>query len=170
MFNALCELVGCPCDPGKASSSMSVLGFLGASIRINFIQWAYEHRIMPEKAVKWSAELEDFVLSGVLPPGQAAKIVGKLSFAVQLAHGRFGRAFLRPLIRCIHARLSGNRVSAWTARIIQWWIDTLRSTAVEWQIVRVESPPEHLGVRSASLHPYVTETWWYRGPMPHPRQ
>ena len=57
MFNILCELVGCPCDPGKAASSMTELSLLGANIRINYDQWAYFHRIMPEKAAKWSAEL-----------------------------------------------------------------------------------------------------------------
>ena len=98
---------------------------------------------MPEKAAKWSAELADFMKAGVLPPGRAAKIVGKLSFANQVAHGRFGRAFLRPLIRCIHAPLPGNKISRWTSRIIEWWIYTLRSTAIEWQIVRVKSPPPH---------------------------
>ena len=76
----------------------------------------------------------------VLPSGQAAKIVGKLNFANQLAHGRFGRAFLRPLIRCIHALLQDNTVSEWTLRVIQWWIDVLRQEAVEWQCMIIKTP------------------------------
>ena len=86
----------------------------------------------------------------VLPPGQAAKIVGKLNFANQLAHGRFGRAFLRPLIRCIHAPLQDNMVSEWTLRVIQWWIDVLRQEAVEWQCMRIQ-PSYQAQLGGASL-------------------
>ena len=31
---------------------------------------------------------------------------------------------------------------------------------------RAESPPTHPRVRSDSLHPSVTGTWWYRGQTP----
>ena len=111
MFNKLCEIVGCPRDPDKAASSMAEMALLGASILVNFDQWSYEHRIMLDKPNKWSNELEDIVNSGVLHLGQAAKVVCKFNFAVQFAHGRFGRAFLWPLIRCIHAPLAGYKLS-----------------------------------------------------------
>ena len=111
MFTALCSLVGAPCDPGKAAYEMTRMAFLGAQIFIDFGNWSYSHRILREKANKWAQELSDIMEDKVLPPGQAAKIVGKLNFANQLAHGRFGRAFLRPLIRCIHVLLQGNIVS-----------------------------------------------------------
>ena len=52
MFNTLCNLVGSPCDPGKAAYSMTQMAVLGALIFIDFGNWSYHHRIMHEKAAK----------------------------------------------------------------------------------------------------------------------
>ena len=90
MFTALCSLVGAPCDPGKAAYKMTQMAFLGAQIFIDFGNWSYSHKILQEKANKWAKELSGIMKDKVLHPGQAAKIVGKLNFANQLAHGRFG--------------------------------------------------------------------------------
>ena len=143
MFTALCSLVGAPCDPGKAAYEMTQMAFLGALILIDFGNWSYSHKILPDKAHKLANELRGIMEDKVLPPGQAAKIVGKLNFANQLAHGRFGRAFLRPLIRCIHAPLRDNMVSTWTLRVIQWWIEVLQQEAVEWQCMIIKTPLGH---------------------------
>ena len=130
MLNTLCDLVGSPCGPGEAAYCMTQMALLGALIFIDFAEWPYSHRIMPEKAAKWANEFKDIARARVIPPGQAAKVVGKLNFANQLAHGRFGRAFLRLLIRCIHAPLKDNVPSKWTLRVIQWWIEVLQVEAI----------------------------------------
>ena len=93
MFSTLCSLVGAPCDPGKAAYSMTQMALLGALIFIDFGRWSYSHMIMQEKGSKWANELNSIAQDKILPLGQAAKIVGKLNFANQLAHGRFGRVF-----------------------------------------------------------------------------
>ena len=52
MFTALCSLVGAPCDPGKAAYKMTQMAILGAQIFIDFGNWFYSHKILPEKANK----------------------------------------------------------------------------------------------------------------------
>ena len=143
MFNTLCDLVGSPCDPGKAAYCMTQMAFLGALIFIDFDEWSYSHRIMPEKAAKIANEFKDIARARAFPPGQAAKVLGKLNLANQLAHGRFGRAFLRLLIRCIHAPLKDNILYKWTLRVIQWWIEVLQVEAIEWQCMRIQRPRFH---------------------------
>ena len=41
MFNTLCNLVGSPCDNGKAAYSMTQMALLGALIFIDFGNWSY---------------------------------------------------------------------------------------------------------------------------------
>ena len=67
---------------------MTQMALLGAQIFIDFKTLSNSHRILPDKAKKWANEFIEIASEGVLPPGKAAKIVGKLNFANQLAHGR----------------------------------------------------------------------------------
>ena len=90
LLSTLCSLVGALRDPDKAAYHMTEIMLLGAQIFINFAKWSYSHRVVPEKAKKWAEELRTIAAERQLHPGAGAKIVGKLNFANQLAHGRFG--------------------------------------------------------------------------------
>ena len=113
LLNPLCLLIGSPCDPGKAAYHMTEMAMLGAQVFIDFATWSYHHRVALENAKWWAAELKEINGARQLNSCIGAKIKGgKLKFANQLAHGRFGRAFLRLLMRCIHAPLPNYHIQS----------------------------------------------------------
>ena len=63
--------------------------------------------------------------TGVMDPGQASKLAGRLSFAVTASAGRVGRAFLRPFFAQSHDPLPGNRASPQLMRACEWFVHYL---------------------------------------------
>ena len=73
MFNTLCDLVGSPCDPGKAAYCMTQMALLGALIFIDFAEWSYSHRIMPETAAKFLINSKTSPEQESFPPDRLPK-------------------------------------------------------------------------------------------------
>ena len=77
------------------------------------------------KAARWARMLEAVVATGVMDPGQASKIAGRLSFAVTASAGKVGRAFVRPFFAQAHDPLPGNRASPQLMRACEWFVHYL---------------------------------------------
>ena len=74
------------------SSSLDILG-ITVSIREDGVSlWP-----TPDKVSKWKVQLMDAVKAGTLRQGDAAKLVGRLSFGSQHMFRKLGRAMLRPI-------------------------------------------------------------------------
>ena len=83
-------------------------------------------QVDPEKAVRWTEQLESILATGVLEQGSASKMAGRLSFAVSASAGRVGRAFLKPFFAQSNDPLPGGRASPWLLRAAEWFIHYLR--------------------------------------------
>ncbi len=83
----------------------------GAQIVIDRARWQYLVRVAAQKATKWSGQLRACVAKNALPAGQAAKLAGKVSFALTVAADRCGRACVKYVHRQAHCPLSSARMS-----------------------------------------------------------
>ena len=81
----------------------------------------------PDKAAKWSDILLRVIATGIMSPGLAKKMAGRLSWAAQTTFRRAGRAMVRPFFAQAFAPLRGARASPALLSACHWWQVVLRS-------------------------------------------
>eukprot|EP00971_Amphidinium_carterae_P351614 6492191-Amphidinium_carterae.1 len=140
----LAQLVGLPCDETKDADDSSCMVVLGAQVSVVFEpQPKVTMKVDKSKAVKWATALREHLASKHMPPGDAAKFAGKLSFAVTVQANKVGRAFVKPFFAQSHDPLHGNAISALLQQAIRWWLEylELRPPAVRrlWQLNRPQT-------------------------------
>ena len=72
-------------------------------------------------------EIESIMSSGILPPGQAGKLRGKLMFGASQLWGKVGRAFLRALSERQYSSFSSVKVNSAINRSLNEWKFLLES-------------------------------------------
>eukprot|EP00971_Amphidinium_carterae_P079738 1577768-Amphidinium_carterae.1 len=111
------------CGSADDSSCMVVLG---PQVSVVFEPQPKETmKVDRAKAEKWANSLCDHLASRYIPPADAVKFAGKLSFAVILQANKVGRAFVKPFFAQFHDPLHGNAISALLEQAIHWWLKYL---------------------------------------------
>ena len=123
----LVSLLGLTLDVDKCSSSASTcFDSLGVS-------WALSSphalvQILPSRLAGLQDDIQAIVAANWLRPGHAARLRGKLGFALVAAFGRFGRAQLSAIKRRQYASGGKNfQLSAVLRAQLEWWLVHLRS-------------------------------------------
>ena len=88
----------------------SIVGEL--SVQIDGVCWALDGA----KRETWMGDIRRHLASGVMQPGEAAKLYGRLAFGGQRVFGRVGRAALRP-----EARQQRDRSTRIAGRLFPHW-------------------------------------------------
>ena len=81
------------------------------------------------KIPAWLALIEESLATGVLQPGVASKLAGKLSWAQCHMFNQLGRAMLRPIFD--QATKRNGKVDANLARALEWWRTVLTKEITE---------------------------------------
>ena len=126
----LSDLLGIPCDIDKAVDYGSLMVVLGIQLNIDFSRKMVTMVIQEAKAKAWAELISSVLAASHLDPGAAAKLAGRLSFAVTAAAGRVGRAYVKPLYAQASSPLSGNRLSMWLTFALVWWLAYLKERPV----------------------------------------
>jgi len=121
------DLLGFPCQPGKNADDLLCMIVLGARVGVELATARVTASIDPEKGLKWTLVLLEILRTQKCDPELAAKMAGRLSFAVSAAAGKVGRAYLKPFFAQAYAPLLGSKASWWLFRAATWWIRYLAS-------------------------------------------
>ena len=101
----------------QLSSKPTILG-----VTYNLVDWVLE--IKADRQKELLDEIESILASGVLEPGHAGKLKGKLMFGACQLWGKVGRAFLRSISERQYARVSNSEVfgldRALKESLLQW--------------------------------------------------
>ena len=81
------------------------------------------------KRETWLGDIRRHLGSGVMEPGEAAKMYGRLAFGGQRVFGRVGRAALRPLAR--QQRNRSTRIAGRVFSALAWWEALLSQCPVQ---------------------------------------
>ena len=96
-FGSLCDLLGIVIKPSKDVPPCAVGELLGVDVDLSGERLLF--RLQAARRSKLVLQLDAAVDSGVLPPGAARKLAGKLSFALMAIFGQVGRAALGALFK-----------------------------------------------------------------------
>ena len=118
----LTELLGLPCDSAKSVDFSELMVVLGIQINLSFAEKLVSMVVQESKARAWKNVILSILECELLDPGLAAKLAGKLSFAVTAAAGRVGRAYVKPLYAQAAAPLAYHRISIWLSFALVWWM------------------------------------------------
>ena len=132
----MAALIGFPMDEAKSASREIYMVVLGASVNIDWAKKLITMHVDEAKAEKWKVCLLAILEAGVCSPERAAKMAGRLSFAVSVAANRVGRAFIRPFYAQQHAPLRKGAVGCLLAWACSWFVHYLshRPRAVRWGV------------------------------------
>ena len=83
--------------------------------------------LSPDKIIKWTREIEDFLKNGSISNNDLQKLIGKLNFAQSMVFGKCARALIRPLYTWLYAAYYSPLISPTIALILRWWISLIRS-------------------------------------------
>ena len=116
-FQEVMSLLGWALDTKKRQPSSSCVQSLGCqlSVHSNGVSWALDS----EKRETWLGDIRRHLASGVMQPGEAAKLYGRLAFGGQRVFGRVGRAALRPLARQQRGR--STHIARRLSSALTWW-------------------------------------------------
>ena len=120
-------------------------------------------------------EIESIMSSGILPPGQAGKLRGKLMFGASQLWGKVGRAFLRALSERQYSSFSSVKVNSAINRSLNEWkfllegglprpIDLVEKKLVDAVIFTDGSFPD--GKEGAPDKPWIGGVLFMRGRSP----
>ena len=120
-------------------------------------------------------EIESIMSSGILPPGQAGKLRGKLMFGASQLWGKVGRAFLRALSERQYSSFSSVKVNSAINRSLNEWkfllesgpprpIDLVEKKLVDAVIFTDGSFPD--GKEGAPVKPWIGGVLFMRGRSP----
>ena len=149
----ICKLLGFPVDDDKSAEDDIRLVILGAECEIDWPRRQLRTCVAPAKAAKYRCQLLGVIAGGVLAPGDASKLAGRLSFAVTVSGNRVGRAFIKPFHAQANQPLFNNAVSPLLRQACSWFLQYLehcptsvrllnpltRSRAVSWTDASGES-------------------------------
>ena len=133
---------------------------LGVEIKLSLE--GYECKPAEDKVRKWLLCIMEAIGSGILLPGDASKLAGRLQWACQHMFRKIGRAMLRPLydqIRCGSGKVYPDLMAAlvWWARILRDGISELRC----WNVP--DTDPVHLFCDAAGEPARVAAVVWVDG-------
>ncbi len=115
--------------------------------------------IKPARKSELMEEIDSILSSGLLDPGSAGKLKGKLMFGASQPWGKVGRAFFRPISERQYARVAckdGFVIDA-----------ALRESLEHWRFLVQKGPPRPIDVRSEKFADVVIFT---DGFTPDPRK
>ena len=78
--------------------------------------------VSPDKALKWSEQLQVALDQDVMDAGTASKFAGRLSFAVIVAADKVGRAYVKPFHAQAHSPLPCGRISVRLRLAAEWFV------------------------------------------------
>eukprot|EP00971_Amphidinium_carterae_P331919 6465766-Amphidinium_carterae.1 len=96
-------------------------------------------RVADDKADKWTSQLKGILDVGRLSPGEAAKLAGRLSFAVTVTANKVGRAYVKPFFAQAHDPLPHDALSPLLRESVRWWLQylSLRPLAIRLKGITV---------------------------------
>ena len=108
----------------ESGSRLCVLG-----VDISISPRGFKCRPAAAKLIRWCRDIENALASGILWPGDASKMAGRLSWACSQMFKRFGRALLRP----IHEQASkrNGQIDVNLRRSLLWWRAVLQMDLAE---------------------------------------
>ena len=120
-------------------------------------------------------EIDSIMSSGILPPGQAGKLRGKLMFGASQLWGKVGRAFLRALSERQYSNFSSVKVNSAISRSLVEWkfllesgpprpIEAVEDKLVDAVVFTDGSFPD--GKEGAPLKPWIGGVIFIRGSRP----
>ena len=119
----------------------ATLVVLGIELRLSAVGFCCRPAVM--KVQKWIECIKKALAAGVLEPGEASKLAGRLRWACQHMFRKIGRAMIRPLYD--HCKSRSGAISKNLREALLWWLDVLlkdRSEMRRWFEPR--SPTVHL--------------------------
>ena len=119
MFREVVKLLGCDLDAAKSIPMSKRARSLGGVLSIGDgeLQWAWT----AEKSAQWSEDSRASLCAGRLSREAAGRMWGRLSFAVQRAFRRVGRAAWRP-IEWHRRHGSFCSMSRRLVAALEWWL------------------------------------------------
>ena len=114
----------------------STLTIIGAEVACSVE--GFSARPSHDKVKKWMHAIRHSLYNDHLPPGQADKLAGQLSWASQVLFHRMGRAMLRPLYNRQYGK--GNCLSTSLRVVLKWWLRVLEHEIVETRPWRAQQP------------------------------
>ena len=138
-------------------ASLVVLG-----VEIKFSREGYECRPSVDKVRKWLSCILEAIRTGILTPGDASKLAGRLQWACQHMFHRIGRAMLRPLYNQIRGR--SGKVYPELMSVLSWWVDILRGGIAELRCWNApDTSPVHLFCDAAGEPARIAAVVWVDG-------
>ena len=135
----------------QLSSSPTILG-----VTYNLLDMQLE--IKADRRLDLTTEIESVLSSGLLDPGSAGKLKGKLMFGASQLWGKVGRAFLRPISERQYARFPlGSEFKV---------DEALRRSLMQWKFLVNEGPPRPIDRVSEKLVDAVIFTDGFFTPDP----
>ena len=104
-------------------------------------------KIKPSRKEELLDEIESIMVSGLLPPGQAGKLRGKLMFGSSQLWGKIGRAFLRSLSERQYSKYPRSEVNA-----------PLQLSLEHWKFLIEAGPPRKIEFTERRKSDYVIFT------------
>ena len=117
-----------------------------------------------QKVEQWTNELVEHDISGVMSPGAASKMAGRLNFATQHCFRRVGRAMVRPFYAKQYSKNRSGACDAALTGAIKWWIETFRKNLT--QTISLKSSPKtvHMFCDASGSPPIVAAVLFFQGP------
>ena len=133
------------------TESGSRLCVLGVDIAIS--TRGFKCKPAAAKVARWCNDIDAAITTGVLLPGDASKLAGRLSWACSQMFKRFGRALLRPIHE--QATRRNGQIDANLKRALVWWRSVLQLELAELRWAKDERDVIHLFCDASSKPPYL---------------
>ena len=174
VLSIVSRLLGFPTDAAKDADDAISMVCLGAQVQAFFSTRQLQTHVAPAKAAKYIRQLSQMLQTGVLAPGEAAKIAGRLGFSVTVSGNKVGRAFIKPFHAQSHAPLHGFSISPLLRRAGEWFVQYLHvcptsvRTLPAGDCAKVVSWSDASGESQwiASVVNYRGRFWWTRSKTP----
>ena len=106
VLSIVSRLLGFPTDDAKDADDAISMVCLGAHVEAMFSTRQLATQVDQDKAIRYCGQLLLMLQTGILAPGEAARLAGRLSFAVTVSGNKVGRAYVKPFHAQSHAPLS----------------------------------------------------------------
>ena len=129
-LSVLAKMLGFPTADHKDADDLLNMVVLGAQVSVLMDKAKITVQISEDKAVKYGRILENILKTRFCSAEVAVKIAGRLAFAVTVAAGKVGRAYIKPFYAQAYAPRRHSGVSPWMAQAADWWQQYLRAEPV----------------------------------------
>ena len=167
-IDVLAELIGFPCKVEKSVEELGKLVVLGAQVAVNLAAKTISVQIDEKKSVRWANALLELLKSGKCEQSTASRMAGRLSFAVTVALGKVGRAYIRPFFAQANSPTPKLALSPAMRHACSWWVEWLterfdQSVQVDPSArQRVQAWTDASGAsRCLSAVVYASGRWYY---------